>query len=198
MDATPDLPPRRRVRGDALLRALAHPLRLELLTHLMAVGSRTATECADAVDSTASNCSWHLRQLAQYGLVERTEGGNNRERPWRAIEVGLELGPLDPDSAEHPAYVGVIGAGLAVEQLLTQRFLDTADRQPKDWREAAAVNGYGLRVTPAELTRLTEQIDELLRPYVGMVRTDAPDDARPVHVGVRAFLRLDADGRPSA
>src|SRR3954469_4042951 len=69
-----ELPPRRRVRDVELMRALAHPLRSAVLSYLMSVGPRTASECAEAVDSSPSNCSWHLRQLAQWGLVERAEG----------------------------------------------------------------------------------------------------------------------------
>lgn len=193
-----DLPRRRKVSEPAVLRALAHPLRIELLNHLLSVGPRTASECAAAVDASPSNCSWHLRQLAQFGFVERTEGGNNRDRPWRAVDVGLELGPMKPDSAEHGAYLGVVGAGLAEEQVLTQRFLDTAADQPREWREAGTINRFSLRVTPDELTELSERIDELLRPYLGVLRTDAPAAAKPVYVGVRAFLRLDADGKPTS
>ena len=82
-----ELPPRKRVRDAELMRALAHPLRAALLDYLTAIGPRTASECAEAVDSSASNCSWHLRQLAQFGLVERTDAVDGRERPWRATEV---------------------------------------------------------------------------------------------------------------
>ncbi|MBK1782921.1 ArsR/SmtB family transcription factor [Prauserella cavernicola] len=191
-------PPRRHVHDAELLRALAHPLRVELLGHLLSVGGGTATECASAVGSTASNCSWHLRQLERFGLVERSEGGNSRERPWRATAVGLDFGRLDDDPATRAAQLGVLGASLAEEDLLTQRFLDTVGEQPSHWRDAAVLNGYSLRITPDELTALTDAVDRLIRPYVSAIRADAPDDARVVHAGLRAFLRLDAQGRPSA
>jgi hypothetical protein len=54
---------------------------------------------------------------------------------------------------------------------------------------------YALRVTPDELTRLTEAIDALVRPSVGAIRPDAPPDARPVHVGLRAFPRIEHSGK---
>jgi DNA-binding transcriptional ArsR family regulator len=192
-----ELPPRKRVQDAELMRALAHPLRAALLDYLTAIGPRTASECAEAVDSSASNCSWHLRQLAQFGLVERTEGDDRRERPWRATEVGLDLGELDADPAVRGAQFAVIGASLGQEQLLTQRFLDTSDQLDPEWRNAAGLSTYSLTVTPEELTGLVETIDALLRPYVSPIRTDAPEAARPVHVGLRAFLRIEADGKPS-
>ena len=37
-----------------------------IIGHLMAVGSQTASECAEAVGASPSNCSYHLRELAVY------------------------------------------------------------------------------------------------------------------------------------
>ncbi|MDI5977483.1 ArsR/SmtB family transcription factor [Amycolatopsis magusensis] len=204
-----ELPPRTRVRDVELLKALAHPLRSALLNYLMAVGPRTASECAVAVDSSASNCSWHLRQLAEFGLVERAESGDGRERPWRVKHVGLDFGELadEPSArsaqlADEPsarsAQLAVFGTRLREEEELTQRYLDTAERSEPEWLDASSINFYGLRVTAAELAELVTAVDALIRPYVGTIRQDAPADARPVHVSLRAFRRIEADGQPSA
>ncbi|WP_020673541.1 ArsR/SmtB family transcription factor [Amycolatopsis nigrescens] len=193
-----ELPPRRRVRDAELMRALAHPLRAGLLSYLTSVGPRTASECAEAVESSASNCSWHLRQLAQYGLVERVEGTDGRERPWRAGQVGLDLGVSDPDPAVQAAQLAVAGTLFAEEQLLAQRYLDTAAELAPEWRDAAGFNSYALQVTASELAELVAKVDALMRPYVRMIRTDTPPDARPAHVGFRAFRRVEADGKPSS
>ncbi|MBM7773808.1 putative ArsR family transcriptional regulator [Actinokineospora baliensis] len=192
-----ELPPRLRVRDVELMRALAHPLRTALLSYLMAVGQRTASECAAAVDSSASNCSWHLRQLQKWGLVESVPGTDGRERPWRATQVGLEIGEFDTDGATRAAQVAAFGATLGNEQLLTQRYLDTMGEMDPEWRRASQLNQYSLRVTPDELSALHAAIDALVRPYVSTIRTDAPEQARPVQASWRAFLRVEADGRPS-
>ncbi|QRP50015.1 helix-turn-helix transcriptional regulator [Amycolatopsis sp. FDAARGOS 1241] len=191
-----ELPPRKRVDDAELLRALAHPLRSALLHHLMAVGPRTASECAEAVGSTASNCSWHLRRLAQHGLVERAEATDGRERPWRALQVGLDFGEPGEDPVLSRAQLAVVGTQLAQEQELTRRYLDGLDGLDPDWRVAGGLNSYSLRVTPAELERLVHAIDALVRPYVGAIREDAPAGALPVHLGLRAFPRLGPDGEP--
>ena len=71
---------RREITDVRRLAALAHPLRTALLSHLLAVGPRTASECATAVDASPSNCSWHLRQLEKHGFVERAgEATDGRE-----------------------------------------------------------------------------------------------------------------------
>ena len=37
----------------------------------MALGAQTASECAAVVGASPSNCSYHLRELERFGLVER-------------------------------------------------------------------------------------------------------------------------------
>ena len=85
--------PRRTVLGAEALAALAVPVRLALLNHLLAAGPRTASQCAPVVGETASNCSWHLRALAKVGLVEPAPEveGDARTRPWQAAAVGFEF-----------------------------------------------------------------------------------------------------------
>jgi DNA-binding transcriptional ArsR family regulator len=192
-----ELPPRRRVRDVELMRALAHPLRSAVLSYLMSVGPRTASECAEAVDSSPSNCSWHLRQLAQWGLVERAEGTDGRERPWRATPVGLDFGTFAEDPAVRAAQLAVAGARFSQDELLAQRFLDSISDLAPDWQAASELNTYSLRVTPDELTNLNEAIDALIRPYVTTIREDAPAEARPVQASWRAFPRIEADGKPA-
>jgi DNA-binding transcriptional ArsR family regulator len=193
-----ELPPRMRVRDVELMRALAHPLRSELLMYLMAVGPRTASECATAVGSTASNCSWHLRHLASFGLVERVEGTNSRDKPWRATQVGLDFGDFTGDPATQAAALATVGASAAYDQLMTQRFVDSLESLEPEWRQASGMNSYALKITATELEELLTAVDALIRPFVATIRTDAPAEARPVHASLRAFLRIEADGKASS
>ncbi|WP_027941756.1 ArsR/SmtB family transcription factor [Amycolatopsis taiwanensis] len=193
-----ELPPRRRIRDVELLRALTHPLRAALLNYLLSVGPRTASECGQAVDSSASNCSWHLRQLAQWGLVERVEATDARERPWRAVPVGLDFGTPAPDPATRAAQLAAGATWLRESDVLTQRFLDSVDDFEPEWQNASTLNYYALRVTPDELTELNRAVDELVRPYVTALRQDVPEGARTVHAGWRAFPRVEANGELSS
>src|ERR1700712_2452771 len=107
---------RRQVTDARALRALAHPLRLALLNHLMAFGAQTASQCAQVVGSTASNCSYHLRSLARFGLVESVDPIDGRERPWRSTATGLQFGRTD-DAAL------ALGVGTA-ERMLVDKQID--------------------------------------------------------------------------
>ena len=186
---------RRTVTDPRALRALAHPLRLALLDHLMSFGARTASECAEIVGSTPSNCSYHLRALARFGLVERVDAEDGRERPWQSTATGLQLGRTDDPGVQ----LGVD----TVERFFADRQIDEEaarlhraiaqrDSVPPAWREASILAGYALRISPEELRQLGERLDALIRPYIGLTRDDAPDDSAVVALNLSAFLHPDA------
>jgi hypothetical protein len=113
-------------------------------------------------------------------------------------QVGFSLGSFGVDPTTRGAQLALVAAKLRHENELTERFLDTTEQLDPGWRDAAEFASYGLSVTPDELSALVEAVDELIRPYVTTIRTDAPEAAKQVHAGFRAFLRIEADGKPGA
>ena len=81
------------------MRALAHPLKWALMDVLLVEGSATSTRCAELVGDTQANCSFHLRQLARYGLVEEAPSTSKRERPWRLATTEQSWSMIQPDEA---------------------------------------------------------------------------------------------------
>lgn len=192
-----DLPPRGVIGADALA-ALAVPARFAILNHLLTTGPATASECAPVVGETASNCSWHLRALAQAGLVERVprgEGADGRTRPWRATAVGFRVAP-PTTPAEKVASRALAAVSADHADALFRRHLDR--EPPPEWAEAGGDYTYALEVTPDELTGLLERIDAMVRPYVRPIRTGAPEGSDVVRVSLRAFLDPDSGGESSA
>lgn len=150
------------------MRALAHPVRLDLLSAL-AHGPKTATECAEAVGESPQSCSYHLRTLAKYGFVERAEAANGKERPWQKVARGLQWsGGGDADAAR-----ALAGTFLARDFRLAQKYLAAP---PADWPEPMYSQAT-LRLTPAEAQELGEKIFTLLEPYFPATREEAPDGA---------------------
>jgi DNA-binding transcriptional ArsR family regulator len=153
------------------MRALAHPLRLDLLVALNH-GPLTATECAERVGESPQSCSYHLRTLAKYGFVEPAEASNGKERPWRKVARGLQWsGETDPDAAR-----ALAGTFLSRDFRLVQQYLAAP---PADWPEPMYSQAT-LRLTPGEAEKLGEQIFALLQPYFPAVRKNAPDDAHEI------------------
>jgi len=171
------------------MRAMAHPVRLALMEALNDAGTLTATEAAERVGESPSNCSFHLRQLAKYGLAERAPGADGRERPWRATATGLSYGQGEADLAP-----GAAEAALALDEMalaraeeLTREARRRNDRLRPEWRSAEAYHDFGLRLTASELAELTGRIDDLVRPYIAMTRRDPPDDAEVALLRLLAF-----------
>jgi DNA-binding transcriptional ArsR family regulator len=176
-----------------VLEALAHPVRLDLLTYLMSDGPASASACARAVGDTPSNCSYHLRTLAGHGLVESVPSPDRRQRPWRATITGFELDEIaDPTTREGRGAAAVMAASLALQQRLAREYLSHRDDAPKAWRDADLASSYGLRVSPGELKALGEQIDALIRPFIAAGRAAAPADAALVALDLFAFPRLES------
>ena len=182
---------RRALDEPAQVRALAHPVRLELLNHLMAHESATASECARAVGDTPSNCSYHLRVLARHGLVEPVEGGDGRERPWRARITGFSTTPGEPGSAQASASAELLAISMQREQRLLREHMANREQAGPPWRDADTYDTYTLRMTPAEVAALVERLDAEIRPYLAATReeADSPAGAGLVHLALYAFPR---------
>jgi hypothetical protein len=80
-----------------------HPIRTALLRLLGESGVLTANEASRRLGRSSGLCSFHLRRLAQAGVIEEVPGGG-RARPWRLTAAGGAGGP------EGAARTGASGA----------------------------------------------------------------------------------------
>ena len=176
-----------RLTDPRALRALAHPTRVAVLDHLLATGARTASQCAEVVGESASSCSWHLRQLARFGFVERIESADGRERPWRATATGFAFEPGDPGGVDEQLEIAVLMTQVRAEEQALLRYLEARNDLPPAWREASAVHTYHLLTTPDELEALELQLDQALRPFLALTREEAPAGASSVRLHLRVF-----------
>ena len=177
---------RRRVSDPAALKALAHPLRVALLEVLVTDGPLTASQASAKVAASPSNCSWHLRKLAEHGFVRETRGRTGRQRPWQAVSEGLAW--LDDRSAE-AADPSTRLAAEAVGDMLVERELQrlraaraARESEPAEWREATGLVRAQLWLNAAEAQLLKETLSELVSGP-GARDNDQqghPADARPV------------------
>jgi predicted ArsR family transcriptional regulator len=171
------------------LRGIAHPVRVRLLGMLRDEGPSTATRLADRLGLNSGATSYHLRQLESYGfIVEDEDRGNGRERWWRAahqstVARGAELLRSEAgDLAE--AYLRSIAAVYADAM---QRAIDEWGTLPDSWRGIGTLSDFALRLAPAELKEL---LDEILAVVSRRRRHDeqaAPEDSVPVTLQIQAF-----------
>jgi predicted ArsR family transcriptional regulator len=169
-----------RLTDPRALRGYAHPLRLRLIGLLRTEGPMTATRAAARLDDNVPNCSFHLRQLAKYGLAERAPGADARERPWRATAQATSWADDSDDPAVRAATDELNNAVLGVYLQRAREYLAVRGDEPAEWRVAAGFSDALLHVTAAELTELTTEIDALLSRYQD--RAVRPPGARIVQL----------------
>jgi len=170
------------------LKILAHPLRSRLLTALRTNGPATATALAQALETNTGATSYHLRKLASVGLVEETEGGRGRERPWRAateMHGWTERDVAgDPDAEAASDWLRRYYLHAFIERY--ERWLDVQGSWPLDWQDVAGSSDFALPLSPARLAAFNADVEALYERY----RETPPETAEPgevVQVYVYAF-----------
>jgi len=183
----------KRMTDPRALRALAHPLRLSLLGLLRTEGPLTATRAGELLGESSASCSFHLRQLAKYGLVEEAGGGRGRERPWRATAMFTDV-PTVTDSPELDAASGLFRSIVAeryYEQMMG--WLEARADEPPEWQRAALFGDVFVYLTADELTELGERVDRLLDRYID--RTTRPE-LRPPGARIVTYIHVAAPRQP--
>lgn len=165
------------------IRALAHPLRMELLDLLGELGEATATQCAERTGETVANCSFHLRTLAKAGFLEPAPG-RGREKPWRLAQRDRRL-DVDPDNpASQPAVAELVGLVLTREVERIRSFVADSRQRPDEWRDTVSVNTGSFWATADELRELVDTVSHLLEPFAGRQEDPSlrPPGSRRAHL----------------
>lgn len=172
------------------MRALAHPLRLELLGWLRADGPATATMLCDRVDEAPGLVSYHLHQLAKHGfIVEAPElARDGRERWWRAAHAYTRWSNADflDDPERWAAASALQREVLRRYDERLQRFLEEQAAWGEDWNRAATSSDWLLELSPDRLRDMLGEIQEVIDRYREAV---ADPDAELVSLILHAFPR---------
>jgi len=187
-----DEAPRIRLTDPRAMRAYAHPLRLKLVGLLRKGGPHTATQAAAALGDTVPNCSFHLRQLAKYGLVERAAAADGRERPWRATAMTTSWDDSGRDPATSAAADHLTATIITGYFDLAQAWLDRRAAESAEWREVTGIGDQTLYVTSDELTDIHAKLDEILEAYRPRQSDPSarPEGSRPINM-IRLTLPWD-------
>jgi DNA-binding transcriptional ArsR family regulator len=182
-----------RLTDPKALRALAHPTRLALVGLLRMQGPLTATKAGELLGESSASASFHLRQLAKYGLVEEAGGGTGRERPWRASSMGTAW-PDVADTAELAAATGMLRSVIVDRwSAMLRQWFEVRSGQPEEWQKAIPFGDTIVYATAAEIAEIAEQQRAALERYrIRQARPELrPAGARPVlYLGVAVPVDL--------
>ncbi|MBA0050370.1 ArsR family transcriptional regulator [Streptomyces sp. AJS327] len=186
--------PANRVTDLAVLKVLTHPLRVQLWHALHAARTATASQLAEEVDEAVSLVSYHLRRMAEHGLITEAEGRgtDGRERWWRqADERGISF--RTGDFSDRPESAAVVSQ--VMRRLLEARseryaaFLDQRDAWPAEWADASISSDYAVRLTAEELNELSREMGELVHRWIerGRAADRAGDTAGRENVALHLY-----------
>lgn len=148
------------------LRAVAHPVRNRILTELGATGPMRAADLARELGIPANQASFHLRQLAKYGLIEEDPdaGRDRRDRVWRLASpdgVSIDLGALErqPGGAAATQVFRRNAAGWG------HALIDAVYGASREEGVLRTVNDSAVRLTYEEAQQMARDFDDLIRTW---------------------------------
>lgn len=165
------------------LRALAHPVRIELLEALTE-GPLTATQAAELIGESPTTCSFHFRQLAKYGFVEDAGEPGARERPWKLSSLSMSVPSRSGD-----AETDVVAA--ATIDLWLERALDRVRKwnrerslYPDAWDTPSGMSQTLFFLTAEELAELRAELEPIFYRYFERMEDPSlrPEGSLPVEL----------------
>lgn len=190
-----------RVLDGPVLKALAHPLRVQLLDVLSQYGPQTASSMGKRVGESSGATSYHLRQLARHGLVREVENrGSGRERWWErprgSLTVSTSTAEQDPAVREAARQVNRHFVQGRAEALAAFAASDPSEL-PAEWVDAAMLSTLNAQLTAEQLQAFTREMEAILREKLEAYRSEpGTPGARPVQLHFNAFPLIDFQEQP--
>ena len=165
----------RRLEMDApALKALAHPMRVQILQILRMQKRASVTSLARELGETTGATSYHLRQLARHGFVEEfddAEVGERRpgrqQRWWRMAVDQVHMTGFDFLADEDTREA----AGFLLREYHAERsrrlanWFATATRWPKTWQRASSDLDAGLELNATQTRALADELAAVVEKY---------------------------------
>jgi len=184
------------------LKALSHPVRMEMYDLLSQYGAQTASMLAARVGESSGVTSYHLRTLAKHGLIEEDpDRGNARERWWRRPRGSVSLG--GPAAMATPAGRAaseiVLGEFYRIRHEQLMEFIRvefaqaTADSEPN-----ALLSTSSVSLTKEQFDEFSKEIEDLVTVYLERYRDQEGEGVRRYSLRTDLFPLPDTLGAAPA
>jgi len=195
-ELTEGLPPTRELDLESL-KALSHPLRVQIVNALSVYGAATASGLAERFGESSGATSYHLRQLERHGFIREVAGkGTGRERWWERMPGALNIGSTAAE--ETPA-------GRSAAQLIFREFRETADRLlidftergpevlPSEWMDVSEITTANARLTLEQMQAFVRAVNAAINTLVIPYRGQEVEGTRAIQIHFNAFPVVDAE-----
>jgi DNA-binding transcriptional ArsR family regulator len=141
------------------LKAISHPLRMQLLAELRRTGPATASELGRVLGESSGSTSYHLRQLERFGFVgDDDEQPSGRERRWKALH----------DMTNFPMALSELDGGREYVDAVRRRQEESLRAGLAAWTEPRRGIGhsdYLLNLDPDDLEAMVQDIEGVIARY---------------------------------
>jgi DNA-binding transcriptional ArsR family regulator len=162
------------------LKAMAHPLRLQILRVLTLRKKVSVTSLAEELGETTGATSYHLRQLARHGFVEETEDDDPADEGQRAAGRRRQLWQMAVDRVHMTGFEFLANeatreaAGFVLREIQADRnrrmanWYATASQWPKGWQDASSDGDMFLELNQKQTRALADELTEVVMKYKAM------------------------------
>ncbi|HET7429955.1 MAG TPA: helix-turn-helix domain-containing protein [Nocardioides sp.] len=154
-----------------VLRAIAHPTRGRILDELGASGPMRAADVGEALGIPANQASFHLRQLAKYGVIEPAPEAarDKRDRVWKLpAERGFRL---DVQTMEkEPGGKAAVSVFRQNKAAWAHRLVDEVFSFRKRTDTFTAIVDQSMKLTKDEAAEFMGDVDDVLSRWADRTR----------------------------
>jgi len=158
------------------LRAIAHPTRGRILDELGATGPMRAADIGEALGIPANQASFHLRQLAKYGVIEPAPEAarDKRDRVWKLPdERGFRLDVQDIQ--KRPGGKAAVSVFRQNKAAWAHRLVDEVFSFKKRKDTFSAIVDQTMRLTKDEASEFMGEVDDVLARWSDKTRGRSRD-----------------------
>jgi DNA-binding transcriptional ArsR family regulator len=159
------------------LKALAHPMRVQILRILQLRKKASVTSLADELGETTGATSYHLRQLAKHGFVEEFDDdepsekrAGRKQRWWRmAVDqihmTGFEF-MANEDTREAVSFL--LREYQADRSRRLANWFATVTEWPEQWQRASSDLDGNVELNPKQMRALADELAAVFDRYQSM------------------------------
>ena len=169
------------IEGEAQRRAFSSPLRQEILSYFSAGRALSVREVAERMGRPPSAIHYHVRLLAQSGLLKKSgerREGRRREAEYSMVADAIAVPAHGASSEEGDGTLAVKTMASAFR--MAERDMKAALSEDAARRDGADRNFYAIRthcrLNPQEMAELNRHLDAMLGVVLESIRREQPHD----------------------
>lgn len=166
----------------AILETMSNPIRMRILGVLRINGDKTVGDISALIHQAPGVVSYHLRQLASVGLVEKVDSpdGDKRKSWWRACSHETVIAPgrfsyreNSSDSSMSAKELTEFRRSTAISyEMAFERFLDQTMTIDPAWIEASTSEDHVVNLTPEQTKAMLHDFQEVIKRWVSISQSN--------------------------